>query len=62
MEHLSLVLWICLWPIAYYLESYLCHRIRQIRNEQQPPLDELSRASNISLFIWIAGIIVFAIL
>lgn len=56
MEHLSFILWICLYPVATSVESYLNALRRKIANDEQLTEDKrIGYNLLIGVFyIWIA--------
>jgi len=53
MENIYLILWICLWPIAYTIDSYINSKRRMMTGERMPSEEARALSSLISIIIWI---------
>lgn len=53
MKHLSLVLWVLLWPIVCALETYIWVIIRNKLGHRQSSEEELIKIARVEFFTWI---------
>ena len=53
MEHISFILWVCLFPIAFTIDSYWAEKKRLMTGEEKPSKSIQGFTALINIIIWV---------